>query len=107
MERTELIVTLVTVPTAELAEIIANKLVTERLAACVNILPGVRSIYSWKGKVEEAGELLLLIKTKRAHYAELEARIRELHSYDTPEIVAIEACAVFEKYLNWVETETT
>ncbi|HYO80068.1 MAG TPA: divalent-cation tolerance protein CutA, partial [Bryobacteraceae bacterium] len=73
----------------EEADSIALALVESRAAACVNILPGMRSVYRWKGAVESASEVLLLIKTQRRLFAEVEAVIRRTHSYELPEIVAI------------------
>jgi periplasmic divalent cation tolerance protein len=75
--------------------------VERQVAACVNLLPGVESIYRWEGKVERAGEVLGIIKTTR--YAELEAAIRELHPYEVPEILALEVTAGFNRYLRWLD----
>lgn len=84
---------------------IAEALVNARLAACVNILPSVHSIYRWQGKLETAEEVLLLIKTTGEHFPSLEDRIRELHTYDTPEIVAVPITAGSEKYLSWLREQ--
>ena len=81
---------------------IANALIETRLAACVNILPAVHSIYRWQGKVENAEEVLLLIKTTESQYSALEESIRHLHRYDTPEIVALPIVQGSEKYLAWL-----
>ena len=79
---------------------------SERLAACVNVLPGVESIYRWQGKVETSQEVLAVIKTTAERYAELAKRLRELHPYAVPEIVALPAAAVAESYLAWVTANT-
>lgn len=90
----------------EEAERIARALVEDRLAACVNLLPGIESIYRWKGNVETASEVLLLIKTNERRFVEIRDRIRELHSYEVPEIVAVPISAGAEEYLGWLAAET-
>ena len=87
------------------AEAIADTLVEERLAACVNILPSIRSVYRWQGKIEHAVEVLLLIKTTEARFTAVRDRIPELHSYDTPEVIAVPISAGSEKYLAWIAAE--
>ena len=87
----------------EEAERIATGVVTEKLAACVNVVPAVRSCYVWEGKLNWSEEVLLIVKTTRERYGELERRILELHSYDVPEIVAVGVERGSEKYLEWVE----
>lgn len=82
---------------------LANQLVEERLAACVNILPGIRSIYRWKDQVESEPEILLIIKTTQHRFDELRNRIVALHPYDTPEIIALPVVAGLEKYLTWLQ----
>lgn len=93
-------------PDAETAEQIANALVTRRLAACVSLLPPCRSVYQWEGKVEQAVEVPLLIKTTEARYPALEAAIRELHPYQIPEIIALPVAHGLPAYLQWVADET-
>jgi periplasmic divalent cation tolerance protein len=93
---------LTTCPDEEAARALAASLVTERLAACVNIVPGVHSIYRWKGRVEESRECILLIKTARDCYPALEQRIRAVHPYELPEIVAVELTAGSADYLAWI-----
>lgn len=102
----ELLVVLSTFPSVEAAGEAAHVLVAEGLCACVNILPHIRSIYQWQGEVANNAESLCLIKTTRARYPQLEARLRELHSYDVPEVVALPAAAVSDSYLAWVVEET-
>ncbi len=84
---------------------IANSLVESRQAACVNILPAVRSIYRWKGNIETAQEVLLLIKTTHEHLQVLQDVIAQLHSYDTPEIIALPILSGSEKYLSWLREQ--
>ena len=96
-----------TCPDAASADAIAQALVAERLAACVNRLPGVRSTYRWQGAVEQADEVLLLIKTTAARVDALAARLRQLHPYELPELVAVEARAGLPDYLQWVAASTT
>ena len=91
----------------EEAQQVARALVGQRLAACVNILPGVYSVYRWQGEVEEAAEWTLIIKTQASRYAEVEAAIRELHSYTTPEIVAVKIEKGLPAYLDWILEETS
>ena len=90
---------------AEQGRRIAEALVEARLAACVNILPPLRSVYRWQGKIESAEEVLLLIKTTAGRFPALEDRIQQLHSYDTPEIIAIPIAAGSEKYLDWLREQ--
>jgi periplasmic divalent cation tolerance protein len=96
----EPLVVLCTFPDVEQARGIAVVLVERRLAACVNLLPGVESIYRWEGKVERAGEVLAVIKTTR--YPELEAALKELHPYEVPEILALPVAAGLAGYLKWL-----
>lgn len=93
-------------PDEETANAIALAVVEEQLAACVNILPRVQSIYRWQGSVESAAEIPLLIKTTARNYPALEARITALHPYDVPEIVALPLARGLPAYLNWVAAET-
>lgn len=102
----EALVVLITVPSAD-APGLARALVEESRAACVNQLPGVRSTYVWNGRVEEADETLLLVKTTIAGYPALERRVRELHPYDVPELLALPAAAGFEPYLDWLKRSVT
>ncbi|HSI87567.1 MAG TPA: divalent-cation tolerance protein CutA [Pyrinomonadaceae bacterium] len=91
-----------TVPSEDEAEKIAGILVAERLAACVQILPKMTSVYVWKGETQREAEHLLLIKTAEEKYAEVEHAISANHSYDVPEIVAIQASHVSDSYLAWI-----
>jgi periplasmic divalent cation tolerance protein len=98
----DVLAVLVTVPSPSIAARIATAAVKERLAACVNIVPGVRSVYVWKGKVCDDRELLLVLKTTRGRYPELERRIRALHPYEVPEIVALPVRRGSRAYLKWI-----
>ena len=102
----EALVVLVTAP-AESVEAMAEALVEERLAACANLLPGVRSIYRWEGSVERDEEVLMLLKTTRAAFEDLTERVLELHPYDTPEVIALPVAAGASGYLDWVAGSTT
>ena len=88
------------------ARSLARTLVERRLAACVNLLPGVQSVYRWQGAVEEAEEVTLLIKTSADRYDELEAAIRQLHPYALPEVIAVPVQAGLQPYLRWITQET-
>lgn len=92
----------VTISSAEAGRALARDLVTSRLAACVNVIPGITSIYSWQDKVEESAEALLVLKTTPDRYGELEAAIRAGHSYELPEILAVPVVAGLEPYLAWL-----
>jgi periplasmic divalent cation tolerance protein len=82
---------------------IAEALVERRLAACVNVVPRILSVYRWEGKVERAEEYLLLIKTVAAHEEEMRAAIRELHSYEVPEFISVSVAGGTAEYLKWLE----
>ncbi|MBL1262527.1 divalent-cation tolerance protein CutA [Candidatus Methylomicrobium oryzae] len=94
---------LCTCPDRETAEKIAHRLVESRLAACVNILPGLTSIYTWENRLETAEEHLLLIKTAGGRYPDVEQSIREQHPYDLPEIIALPIARGLPGYLNWID----
>ena len=95
----------VTVSSSDEGKRIAKALVEERLAACVNQLPGVRSTYRWQGKIEEGGEELLIIKTSKDLFAALQKRVCELHSYAVPEVIAVPVTAGSEPYLQWLDEQ--
>ena len=102
---TDKIVVFSTASSAEEAEKIARVLVEEHLAACVNILPGARSVYRWKGAIESSSEWMLLIKSSRERFDRLSARLEKLHSYEVPEVVALPVVDGSSNYLNWLEAE--
>jgi periplasmic divalent cation tolerance protein len=96
---------LVTAPDAEVAARLARTMVEERLAACVNLVPGVRSIYRWAGAVQEDAEVLLVIKTREDRLPALSKRVQELHPYELPELIAIGVQGGSERYLEWLRGE--
>ena len=99
-------IVLTTAGSQEEARKIANALVERRLAACVNIVPQVESIYRWQGKIETAEEWLLLIKTQAELFDRVRNAVKELHSYDLPECVMLEVAAGSPEYLNWIAKNT-
>ena len=101
-----LLLALSTCPDPETAARIARALIEERLAACVNRLPGVQSTYRWPGEIHDDAEVLLLIKTTRERFAALRKRLVELHPYALPELVAIEMAEGLPAYLEWLARET-
>jgi len=103
----ELRVVLLTAPEPAVAERLARALVEERLAACVSWLPGLRSVYRWQGRVEEAGECLLVAKTRADRCAALAARVRELHPYELPELLELSVAGGSAAYLDWVREESS
>lgn len=96
------IVVFMTAPDGEEAGRLAELLVEKRLAACVQILPGMESVYRWQGRTERQREVLLLAKTTRAKFEALEREVRAVHSYETPEIVAVPIIAGSPAYLQWL-----
>ncbi len=102
----EYIVILVTASTAKEAETIAEDLVASRLAACGNIIPGIRSIFHWKDEVQKEEETLLVLKSRADLFDRIEQRVRELHSYEVPEIIALPILRGSPPYLAWLSEET-
>lgn len=100
--KSEVVVVLCTFPDFEKARQIGAVLIERQVAACINIMPGVTSIYRWKGEIEEESEVLGVIKTTAEAYPALEAAILELHPYDTPEVLALPVGQGAGKYLEWV-----
>ena len=98
------IVVLMTAPNAEEATRIAEMLIERKLAACVQMLPPMTSIYVWKGEVERANEIMLVAKSTRAKFDELESAVRAIHSYETPEIIALPIVAGSQSYLSWLSS---
>lgn len=103
---TDALVILCTCPDTSVAESLARGLVAGRLAACVNILSGIRSIYRWEDRLEDESEVLLVIKTASERYANVEAWLNQAHPYDVPEIVALPAAHVAAGYLGWLRAST-
>jgi periplasmic divalent cation tolerance protein len=100
---TDAIVIFVTAGSEAEAETIARALVEERLVACVNILSPIRSLYRWEGAVADDREWLLLIKTQTDRFSAVEARVKELHSYQVPEVIALPIAAGADGYLRWLQ----
>lgn len=100
------IIVFMTASNGEEAARLADMLVGAHLAACVQILPEMESVYRWQGKIERAPEVLLLAKTTRSKFEELEREVRALHSYDTPEIIAVPVVAGSPAYLTWLSEAT-
>ena len=103
----DVVIILTNLPDRPAALGLARALVARRLAACVNVLAECTSVYRWKGEIENAAEVPVLIKTRAERYAEVEAAIRELHPYELPEIVAVPVERGLEEYLQWVADETS
>ncbi len=102
---TDKIVVLTTCESQDQAEQLARRLIEDRLAACVNILPGARSIYRWKDKIEDAAEFVLVIKSRRDVFDKLRAAIARLHSYEIPEVIALPVVDGSDAYLKWLDRE--
>lgn len=96
----------VTAPSEVEAKNIADAVVADRLAACANIIPGMRSVYHWKGKIEEAQETIVIFKTRATLFQAVEARVKELHKYAQPCIVALPLVAGHQPYMDWILAET-
>lgn len=103
---TQVILVLTNVPDQQAASDIAAQLVEKNLAACVNCLPGVKSVYRWESRIEEASEICLLIKTTSERYAAVEEAIKALHPYALPEIIALNIERGLPAYLQWVAQES-
>ena len=101
------IVVFMTASNREEAARLAEALIEKQLAACVQILPGMESVYRWQGKTERQSEVLLIAKTASSRFTELESEIRALHSYDTPEIVAVPITDGSRAYLEWLQESVT
>jgi periplasmic divalent cation tolerance protein len=96
------LVAFTTLPDRNKALVLARVLVDEKLAACVNVVPGVTSVYRWQGKIEEDGEVLCVIKTSRARFAKLKQRLKSLHPYEVPELIALPISDGSAAYLRWL-----
>ena len=100
------VVVLITAPDEEAAARIARALVEESLAACVNIVRGVRSVYSWHGKINDEAECLLVVKTDNALWEGLCRKVKEMHSYQVPEVIALPIIEGLPEYISWLEDAT-
>ncbi len=103
----EVRVVFVTAPSAEVGAGLARALVEARLAACVNVIPGLRSIYRWDGDIQDDEEVLLVIKTRADRLESLATKVDELHPYDVPEVLALPAVGGSPSYLDWVRAESS
>ena len=103
----EALVVYITAPNEEEAAKIAKILVEECLAGCVNIVKDIRSIYSWQGKIEDEKEVLMIVKTRRKLFSALNAKVKELHSYTVPEVIAMPIIDGSEEYIKWLKEATS
>jgi len=103
---TDALLVFTTLPSAEKAAELGKVLVEERLAACANLIPAVRSIYRWQGKLQDENEVLMLLKTRAENLERLKLRILELHPYEVPEVLAVPVEAGYQPYLEWLAGET-
>ena len=97
------IVVFITAASLKQAKEIAGILISKRLAACVNILPGINSVFRWQGKIDKAKEVLLLAKTTKPNFKKLASQVKKVHSYECPEIIALPIIAGNKEYLRWIE----
>jgi len=104
--RSQIVAVLVTCPNRRVAETVGQAAVEERLAACANIIPGLTSIYRWEGELCRDREVLVIMKTRRPHFQALARRVRALHPYSVPEIIALPVAVGSPAYLNWVAEST-
>ena len=100
------IVVLVTASSKKEGQKLASCLLQEKLAACVNVIDGVNSLFRWQGKIDKAKEALLIIKTRKTLFNKLLKKVKSLHSYEVPEIVALPIIAGNKKYLDWIDDST-
>ena len=103
---TDALLVFTTLPTADAAVQLARTLVEEKLAACANLFPAVRSIYRWQGKLQDENEVLLILKTRADHFERLKLRLLEIHPYEVPEVLAVPVEQGYAPYLEWLATET-
>ncbi len=103
---TNAIIVFITAPNESDATVIARALVEARLAACVNIVNNVRSIFTWEGNIEDDSEVLMTVKTRRVLFNSLTDKVKELHPYDVPEIIALPIVDGSEDYIRWIEDST-
>jgi periplasmic divalent cation tolerance protein len=106
MPTDDYIMVLTTCNSSETSSLIAEALISNKIAACVNIIKGVESVYQWQGKIEHDKEILLIIKTRESLFSQVEQTIQELHSYELPEIIAVPIKTGEKNYLNWIQSAT-
>ncbi|MFH1355037.1 MAG: divalent-cation tolerance protein CutA [Candidatus Omnitrophota bacterium] len=97
------VVILITTPNRKEAKLIAEQLIKNKLAACVNVLDGVESLFWWQGKVDSAKEVLLMVKTKKGKLESIIKKVKSLHSYQVPEVIALPIVGGFRPYLRWID----
>jgi len=107
MPEDDVILVFSTCNSVELANQISEALVKRKLAACVNILPGIKSVYQWQDKLVKDNELLLIIKTRKTLFTQLQKAIQELHDYELPEVIAVPVELGEQTYLNWIKSATS
>jgi len=100
------IIVLITSPSAQVGEQIAQAILKEKLAACVNIIPAIHSIYAWKGKMQNDEEALLVVKSRAELFEQLVPAVKAVHPYEVPEIIALPLILGSQDYLDWITTET-
>jgi periplasmic divalent cation tolerance protein len=103
---TDALLVFTTLPSADKAAELAKLLVSERLVACANLLPAIRSIYRWQGELHDENEVLVLLKTRAEHLERLKLRILEVHPYEVPEVLAVPVESGYQPYLDWLAGET-
>lgn len=103
---TDVVVVLVTAPDLDCATRVARGLLESRLVACANLVPRIRSLFWWDGSIQESDEVLMVLKARRSAMERISGKVRELHPYDVPEVVALEVTTGLEAYLQWVKDET-
>ncbi len=106
MSDAQILIVMSNAPDKATAHALARALTEAKLAACVNVLPGVQSVYRWQGQIEQTDEVALLIKTTRQNYAQLQQLLVSAHPYDVPELIAWPITEGYAPYLHWVATET-
>lgn len=100
------VIVLVTCPDEKTAGKLADMILDKRLAACVNMIPGITSKYRWKGKIEKSREVMLVIKTRKSLVPAIEKKVRENHPYEVPEVIAVSILSGSKEYLSWIDSET-
>ena len=106
MPKDDYIIVLNTCDSTEIASLIADMLVSKKLAACVNIVKGIQSVYQWQGEIKHDEEILLIIKTRQSLFSQLKQTIQEHHNYELPEIIAVSVSSGEKNYLNWIQSAT-
>lgn len=106
MSRAQVSVALMTAPSMKVATTIARTLLDERLIACANVVPAIRSLYRWKGKVCDEAEVMVVLKLRRTDFARVRSRVVALHPYEVPEVIRLDVAAGHRRYLDWISSST-